>query len=307
MNGKSRSLSQAITVAIALLGATFCPALAAPQISGQVQAGGSAIANASVTLWEATAGAPRQLGQVKSATDGRFDIASYQTPDSGSSLYVIARGGTPAASAAGGDNPAIGLLAVLGSQPPATVTINEMTTIASVWTNAQFIDSSGIKGNPLGLRIAAGNVPSFVGLPTGGYGVMIQDALNSTQTPTMANFGTLSSVLAGCTRRVKPDACAELFAAAVGRDGNAPTDTLTAAISIAHNMAYKPERVFALLDAFYPVQGRGLRKTPFLPYLSVAPSAWVLPLHFTGGGYTGGAKVMFDSEGSAWKIGRAHV
>ena len=37
-----------------------------------------------------------------------------------------------------------------------------------------------------------------------------------------------------------------------------------------------------------------------MPYLSVAPSAWVLPLKFTGGGYTGGAKVMFDSEGNAW-------
>ena len=29
-------------------------------------------------------------------------------------------------------------------------------------------------------------------------------------------------------------------------------------------------------------------------------SAWVLPLKFTGGGYTAGAKVMFDSEGNAW-------
>jgi hypothetical protein len=91
-----------------------------------------------------------------------------------------------------------------------------------------------------------------------------------------------------------------LFTAATGRDGKAPTDTLSAAVAIAHNMSYKPERVFALLDAFYPVQGRGLRRTPFLPYLSFAPSAWVLPLHFTGGGYTGGAKVMFDSEGNAW-------
>ena len=29
-----------------------------------------------------------------------------------------------------------------------------------------------------------------------------------------------------------------------------------------------------------------MRATPFLPYLSVAPSAWVLPLKFSGGGYT---------------------
>jgi hypothetical protein len=117
-------------------------------------------------------------------------------------------------------------------------------------------------------------VPNFVDLETGGYGVMIQDGFNSTQTPTMANFATLSSVVAGCTTRVKADACDGLFAAATGRDGKAPTDTLAAALSIAHNAAFKPERVFALLDAFYPVpQGKHLRATPFMPYLSFAPGA----------------------------------
>ncbi len=176
-----------------------------------------------------------------------------------------------------------------------------MTTIASVWTNAQFLDGAAIKGPALSLSIAAGNVPNFVDLSTGGYGVMIQDALNSTQTPTMANFATLASVLSGCATRVTSNACDDLLKAATPPKGDAPTDTLGAAISIAHNMGYKPERVFALLDAFYPVpKGKNLRPTPFRPYLSFAPSAWILPLKFTGGGYTGGAKVMFDSEGDAW-------
>ncbi len=201
----------------------------------------------------------------------------------------------------GGDNPAIAFVAVLGRNPPARVTINEFTTVASVWTNAQFLDGIAIKGNALGLRIAAGNVPNFVDLETGGFGRMIQDPLNSTQTPTMANFATLANVLAGCVTRVKDDACSSLFAAATPPTGTAPTDTLTAAESVALNSAFKPGRLFALLNAFYPVpEGKQLRATPFLPYLSFAPSAWVLPLHFTGGGYSGGAKVMFDREGNAW-------
>ena len=66
----------------------------------------------------------------------------------------------------------------------------------------------------LGLRIAAGNVPNFVDLETGGYGGTIQDALNSTQTPTMANFATLANVMAGCITQVTPDACGRFFAAA---------------------------------------------------------------------------------------------
>ncbi len=48
-----------------------------------------------------------------------------------------------------------------------------MTTVASVWTNAQFIDGAAIKGPALGLKIAAGNVPNFVDLRTGGWGTTI--------------------------------------------------------------------------------------------------------------------------------------
>src|SRR4029453_877615 len=37
-----------------------------------------------------------------------------------------------------------------------------------------------------------------------------------------------------------------------------------------------------------------------MPYLNTAPSAWVLPLKFDGGGYRAGGKAMFDSEGNLW-------
>jgi hypothetical protein len=192
-------------------------------------------------------------------------------------------------------------LTVLGNTPQAKVTINEMTTVASVWTNAQFLDGDAIRGNVLGLRIAAGNVPNFVDLAAGGYGGAIQDALNSNQTPTMANFGTLANIISGCITQITADACNSLFAAATGRDEKVPVDTLGAARSIASKAAYKPERVFALLNSFYTMpQGKKLRATPFLPYLSVAPSAWILPLKFAGGGLAGSAKVNFDSEENAW-------
>ncbi len=42
------------------------------------------------------------------------------------------------------------------------------------------------------------------------------------------------------------------------------------------------------------------RPTPFKPNLTYSPSAWVFPLKFTGSGYSGGGKLMFDSEGNAW-------
>ena len=139
-----------------------------------------------------------------------------RAPARGTSLYLVAQGGQSAANKAAGNNPAIGLITVLGSKAPATVTINEMTTVASVWTHNQFIDGTAIQGQPLQLKIAAGNVPSFVNLATGGWGGTIQDPLNSGQTPTMANFATLASVLAGCVTQVRPDACQTVFRAAQG-------------------------------------------------------------------------------------------
>jgi len=117
----------------------------------------------------------------------------------------------------------------------------------------------------------------------------------------LANFGTLSILLSGCVTQVKADACSSLFAAATPPSGKVPADTLMAAQSVARNAAYRPERLFALLDAFYPVpKGKTLRATPYMPYRSISPSAWVLGLKFTGGGLNAPGKIHFDSEGNAW-------
>ena len=275
-------------------------AFAADGIKGQVLGAGMPIANSTVILWAEGADAPKQVAQAKTGDDGRFEVRL--TGSQGDAiLYLVATGGESASNKGSGDNPAIVLMTVLGSKPPAMVVINEFTTVASAWTHAQFLDDTTLKGHPLGLKIAAGNVPNFVDLQTGTFGGAILEPYNSTQTPTMANFGTFSTLMAGCIIRVRVDACSSFFAAATPPSGKTPTHTLAAAQAVALNPAYKPERLFALLDAFYPVpKGKKLRATPFLPYLSVAPSAWVLPLKFTGGGLNAPGKIMFDSEGNAW-------
>jgi hypothetical protein len=97
------------------------------------------------------------------------------TPASDTILYLVAKGGVLVGKGSD-DNQAIAFLTVLGNKVPTGVTINEMTTVASVWAHAQFIDGTAIKGHMLGLKIAAGNVPSFVDLQTGGWGTTIQDS-----------------------------------------------------------------------------------------------------------------------------------
>jgi hypothetical protein len=291
----------AMLVTIGALGWTCGSTAAAIRIEGQVQAGGGPLANSTVTLWAASAGEPRQLAQARTNNDGGFELSSQESPGADVILYVTAKGGEPQANKGSGDNPAAALLAVLGNTPLPKVVINEMTTVASVWTHNQFIDGTAIRGHSLGLKIAAGNVPNFVDLQTGGWGTAIQDPLNGGQTPTMANFATLADLLSGCAVLIKPDACNKLFAAATPPKGSTPTDTLTAAQSIARYPWYQPERLFVLLGELYPIPaGKTMRAVPFMPHLSFPPSAWVLPLKFDGGGYRAGGKAMFDSEGNLW-------
>ncbi len=271
-----------VTLAISgMLPAT--PAFGA-DVKGQVMGGGAPIAQSTVTLWAASASAPKQLAQTKTDANGNFSVQGTAAADA--SLYLIAAGGVPAANKAAGNNPAIVLLTVVGSKPPARVTIDEFTTIASVVTHGQLIDNTTIKGSALQLRIAAGNVPNFVDLETGSWGPTILDGLNSAQTPTMANFGTLADVMAGCITRVKPDACSQFFAAATPPSGGAPPDTLLATEVVAFFPWHNPDKIFALLNEFYPLPkpgtpGKLMRDAPYLPYLTFAPSAFVFPLKFT--------------------------
>jgi sugar lactone lactonase YvrE len=296
---RRRLHTSALAAALAAMSVT---AVSAANLQGRVLGGGAPIAGSTVTLWAASAGAPRQVGQAKTGADGRFALVTAAVPDKETMLYLVAIGGRAASDRTGGDNPAIALMTVLGAKPPSQVTINEMTTLSSVITHNQYLDGTVIKGSPLALRIAAGNVPNFVDLTSGDFGATISDALNSAQTPTMANFGTVANALAGCVTRVKPDACSRLFAAAKGPSGSAPTDTLAAAEAIVRTPAFEPERLFALLDQFYPYPAghQVVRPTPYLPYLTFAPSAWVFPLKFTGGGLSGPGKLMIDSRGNAW-------
>jgi hypothetical protein len=141
-----KQLIQTTLLTLGLIGyASFSTGVAADTLKGQVLGGGQPIVNSTVTLWAASAGSPSQLGQTRTGVDGSFTINSTDTPDKDAILYLIANGGQPKANAQSGDNPAIALMAVIGNKAPATVKINEMTTVASVWTHAQFLDGSAIK------------------------------------------------------------------------------------------------------------------------------------------------------------------
>ena len=275
-------------------------ASAADSIKGQVLGGGAPIAKSTVTLWEATADAPRQLGQTKTNDDGRFEVRA-KGGHGDAILYLVANGGVPKASKASGDNPAIALLAVVGSNPPASVTINELTTVASAFTNARFINGDGISGNPLGLKIAAGNVPNLVDPATGTWGKVLLDPLNSSMTTTMATLDTLGSLITASFTVANDDWRARFYKAATPTGGATPKNTLEAIAGIAREPWANPKELYAIFDETYPLPAPdGRRRAPFAPYLVYAPDDFALSLCFSGGGDYANGRFMFDPEGNLW-------
>jgi hypothetical protein len=204
---ESGHLRRFFVIALAAVSAS-----AADRIEGRVEGGGRAIAKANVTLWVAGLAGPKKLTETQTRDDGGFDIGPTGDQESPGVLYLIAKG----------PDPAITLMATLGTAQPQFVTINELTTVASAWTAAQFLDGNALNGNALGLRIAAGNVPNLVNLETGGLGTAIQDPLNSSQTTTLAKFNTLGNLLSACITAML-GACDKLFEVATppGADAQA--------------------------------------------------------------------------------------
>ncbi|MBI3407129.1 MAG: hypothetical protein HY040_02080, partial [Planctomycetes bacterium] len=126
----------AVIISVATIALVFAQTRGtAAEIAGKVQIAGSPVTGSTVILYAASEGAPVQLAQAKTSDDGTFKLdSSAAAKADGKVLYVLARGGTPEGLGAKGPNDAIALLAVLGTKLPKTVTINELTTVASTFT-----------------------------------------------------------------------------------------------------------------------------------------------------------------------------
>ena len=123
-----------------------------------------------MTLWAARASVPGKLAETQTNGDGHFDLP-VQRKASPEVLYLAAKGGEPTIGGGKGANDAAALLAILGTDPAQRAVVNELTTVASVWTAAQFLDGAALSGDALGLRIAAGNVPNLVDLDPAVWGM----------------------------------------------------------------------------------------------------------------------------------------
>jgi hypothetical protein len=139
-----------ILAAIALALATGCGysgSVAPVAIGGSVHGGHRPVSGATVELYAAgtgglgSASAPLLRKAVASDSNGNFTIpAEYGCPSPSAQIYVVARGGKPTAS--GEENSALMLTALLGPcsglSKLGSVSVNEVTTVGSIWPLAHF-------------------------------------------------------------------------------------------------------------------------------------------------------------------------
>ncbi len=286
------SIRGAITSLLLGIAVTSLPALAL-DMEGALTLGGKAIPGAKVTLWK-TAGtaSPETIKETSTDAEGHFELQNLKSSDDGNIYYITTEGGP---------HEGVALMSVLGTAPLSSVVINELTTVASVFTSARFIDGVTISGNPLGVRIAAGNAPNLVDPATGKWGSVLLDPFNSTQNTTLARLNTLGSMIVAFGTTADEDWRTEFLNAASTGMGEIPRNTLEALSSVARAPWTNPAQLFELFGKAYPQPEDGSRReAPYVPYLAYAPKDFAMILSFAGGGIFAPGKLQVDVEGNIW-------
>jgi DNA-binding beta-propeller fold protein YncE len=283
-----RSLAPLLALLVAVLAATIAsPAAAADHatLAGSVASGRVAIAHARVTVWVAGTqpGQATPLAHAVADRHGRFRLAYTPPASSGAVLYVTA-------ARAG----AVRLAATLGAPPaPQRIVVNEATTVATGFSQAQFIAGGRIGGPPPGPQNAALMAANLADVRTGAVSPVLAASPNGRQTSTLAKFGALANALAGCARSTR--ACPALSTVAATPQGHRPRGVLQAVANIAANPWHDVAGILRLSHAG-PAPYRGALRS------SRTLSDWMLPLRFVGDGKTmdGPGNFAIDRDGNVY-------
>lgn len=281
--------------AAAIATAAIVPAAAtagtAPRasVTVQVETAAGPVTGASVRLLAAGARSATVVSRARTGSDGSVAIR-YRTPAAGTPLYVVADGG----SVGGRALPrGVRLLSIAGraGATPATVHVEERSTVAGAYAFARFIDGAQISGPSPGMPNATASAANLYEAGAGKVSFVVSNPPNGLATEVLRTFNTLASALAACTTGSAGD-CGALFAAARPRGGARPSDTLAAAVAIARNPSQHAKAVFG-------VAGRA-GDDGYGPALSAPPGSWILALVFTGSGMNAPGRMAFDRDGNAW-------
>jgi streptogramin lyase len=273
------------------------PTPSGPSLTGSVHAGQTAVSGATIQLYAAGStgyGAVATALLASPATSdasGKFSF-HYTCPSASGLIYLVAVGGNPGLSA-GTNNAALAMMAALGPcgslASSATVSVNELTTGASVFALAQFMSPGANVGtsstNTQGLANAFAMINNLVNV---GTGTAPGPSLPAGAASPTATLNTIANILNSCTG--SPGACSPLFFAATPSGATVPANTIDAVLAIALNPSLNPGALYGLTPA----------SPPFQPALAQAPDDWMLSINYTGGGLHGPSALAIDQRGNVW-------
>ena len=252
-------------------------------LHGSVHGGQEPVNGASIQIYAAgtngigSAAPPLLSNPIKSDSAGNFSVpVPFYCPSASSQIYLIARGGNPGLPS-GADNPDLSLMAMLGScsslSASTAISVNEVTTVGSVWPLAAYMKSPDDLGSTAGdasFLAAASSVNQFVDIAEGSSPGVSTPESYFAQNSKLYN---LADVLDKCVNSTGGSAgdgspCGVLFSIATPTGGSAPTDTVTAAMHIAQSPQNNVTPIFDLSAA----------PTAFQPTLTTVPPDWTLSL-----------------------------
>ena len=261
---------------------------ASPQsLSGVVQTGGTSssqpLPNVHVTLFEATTGQPTTLGEATTDASGRFTIP-YTREHLNEYLLCESRRWRRC-----------GVRHYPRPEPAASVTINELTTVAASYSMAQFFRTGVISGNSFGLQIAAGMNDNIVASATGESSPVLLSSPNADQTNSLRSTRSLANLLAACVD--DPGVTASLFDLTTPPGGLPPHNTAEALANLARDPGQNVDGIYALT----------LLSNLYAPPLVTMPDAWTVTVKVNDSGsdepdflISGPGNIAFDRRGYAW-------
>lgn len=262
-------------------------------MKGTVQSGGTTkiilpLASVIVTLYQATADAPLVIASTKTDAAGKFSLDASGTA-SDSIFY---------ATATLGDG--LKLATIVGPEIPASITINELTTVAAAFSMAQFTQNGVIAGNAFGLRIASGMNDNLVSPLTGASSEVLLSSPNGDETNSLRSTRSLANLLAACVQK-QPGAVQTLFALTTPPGGSAPNDTLQALVNIARYPANNLAGIYNAQVAKMYLPSLQQIHAPF----QQMPDAWTIAVKVNDSGsdsklFGGPGNLVFDRNGYAW-------
>lgn len=304
-----------LATATAAIGVVASPTGVALQ--GKVLAGTKPVAGSAVYLYAAgasgygSASSPLTFttgtNNVATGSAGQFSIpAGYSCPSQSSQMFLVSLGG----NAGAGVNPNLAMMSALGPcsglSYAANLTVNEVTTVASVWALAPFMTDYGHVGSSAananaGLANAFAAVNNLVDV-TSGLPLLSTPAANGVVP--RAEINTLASLLNTCTSTAggavgDGSQCGAFFNAANpgAIPSTAPLNTVAAALNIAQAPYFNTTPGAGSLYSLLP------SSPAFSPVLTAAPNDWTIALSFSGGGLgsrSAATALAVDGSGNLW-------